>query len=191
MAAVIAVPDAPVMRGQYRIKNVKNGLYWDIKGGSKSAKARLIQWTYKQDDQDGNANQKFYFEYANQDGYLTIKNWNSQMLIDVAGGTSKNGETIWQYPENGTDAQLWKFTKVDVANSKGVYQIENKGSGKVVSIKDNSQNAGAYLHQWQSYDNFWPMQWQLEPFDYKLKYKITNFDFGMSSYPAIRISREC
>ena len=63
------------------------------------------------------------FVLTKQSGdYFQIKDVNSGKVLDVTGGANVAGTNVELYEWNGTDAQLWKFSK----NSDGSYTISSK-----------------------------------------------------------------
>lgn len=64
--------------------------------------------------------------------YYIASALDNNMVLDVAGGSSKDGANIQLYERNGTDAQLFKIVESEVS---GYYYIVNKGSGKVLDVE--------------------------------------------------------
>lgn len=60
-------------------------------------------------------------------------------VVDVSGGSHRDGANIQLHKKNGTDAQLFKFIK---SNEKGYYYIINKGSGKAVDVAGGKTTSG-------------------------------------------------
>ena len=64
--------------------------------------------------------------------YYIASALDNNMVLDVAGGSSKDGTNIQLYKRNGTNAQLFKIIESEVS---GYYYIVNKGSGKVLDVQ--------------------------------------------------------
>jgi hypothetical protein len=76
-------------------------------------------------------------------GYYTLTFVASGKVLDVAGGSRKNGANVQQYDGNGTLAQRWVFLE----DSKG-YEIVNVGSGLSLDVAGGSSASSANLQQW-------------------------------------------
>lgn len=57
-------------------------------------------------------NQRWTFEYAS-DGYYKIRNYQSGLYLEVAGGSSVNNATVLLCTEATDDHQLWKLLPID------------------------------------------------------------------------------
>ncbi len=66
------------------------------------------------------------------------------MVIDVKGGSKKDGANIQLYKRNGTDAQLFRIAR----SGKGYCAIINKGSNKAIDISGGNTRTGTNIQQW-------------------------------------------
>ena len=64
--------------------------------------------------------------------YYIASALDNNMVLDVTGGSSKDGTNIQLYKRNGSNAQLFKIIESEVP---GYYYIVNKGSGKVLDVQ--------------------------------------------------------
>ncbi len=94
----------------------------DIAGASMDLQGKVHQWTLNR-----SGAQQFLFE-ANGNGYYSIKNSNSQMYLDVQNGLPVEGQPVWQYIGNKTDAQLFK----PVLLKNGAIELESKLNPQMV-----------------------------------------------------------
>jgi hypothetical protein len=113
--------DTPVVKGQYRIRPaVSDTRMLDIYGGSKKAGANVQVF------QSNNAANQFFDISSDKDGYYTIKNINSGLVLDVAGSRAKEGANVVQNaPSTAANnlSQKWVITqKLDTAG-RPVYTV--------------------------------------------------------------------
>ena len=60
----------------------------------------------------------------------------NNLAVDVAGGTATDGNNVWQYTQNGTDAQKWYIYD----NEDGTYSFATIKDPNLVLTKDGSGN---------------------------------------------------
>jgi len=93
--------DPKCKKGEVYVKNINSGLYLDIYGAKKGARARLIQWTLH-----GGGNQRFRF-IKQKNGSVKIVVVHSKLVLDVYGNSKKNLAQIIQYPShNGANQRF-------------------------------------------------------------------------------------
>ena len=78
------------------------------------------------------------------------------MVIDVNGGSNKDGANIQLYKKNGSDAQLFKIAR----NGSGYYTFINKGSNKAIDVAGANTSSGTNIQQW-SQNSSMAQQWKL------------------------------
>ncbi len=78
--------------------------------------------------------------------YYIVSKGNANLVLDAAGGGTKNGTRIWLYSYNGTGAQQFRFQK----NSDGTYTLINPRSNKALDIKGGSKGNGGILQLYTS-----------------------------------------
>ena len=118
--------------GRYRIAiNRNENMGIDVDAGSKDNCANVLLWEWYEED---NIQKKFDIKYDETDGYYTIIN--AGML---------NGTNVWQYEENGTDAQKWKIIK----NTNGSYSFVSKLNGLYLDIENGNISNGANVQVYE------------------------------------------
>ena len=131
------------MSNYYFIKSKLAGNVIDIRGASTKAGALLDAYPQKT---TGNDNQLWMFvpDPAGS-GYYFIKSMLDGTVIDVQGNSTADGALLDAYPQKTTDTdnQLWQAL-ADPAGS-GYYFIQNKLTGHVIDIAQNSTASGAAL----------------------------------------------
>jgi alpha-L-fucosidase len=90
-------------------------------------------------------------------GTYRLVNHKSGKVLDVSGGSTADGGSLIQWPQNTGTNQQWKL----LPNTDGSYRLANVKSGKVMDSPGGSAQ-GAALDQWTdtSSSNQW---WQLVP----------------------------
>ena len=104
-----------VGNGFYKILSFKNSnLSLDVDGDVKTSKTKLQLYTY-----NNTPAQQWILKDAG-DGYYNIISYCNGLSVDVASGKTTNGSNIWLYEKNDTDAQKFKFNKVENIGSRTV-----------------------------------------------------------------------
>ena len=124
--------------GTYVIASHQNGFkVLDVSGGSAQSEANIQLY-----DANGTNAQKFDVKWVATDdedgGYYLIVNKGSGKVVDICGGADADGTNIWQYDENGTDAQKWEILPA----GDGAYYILAKKNGKVIDVQYGSMQNG-------------------------------------------------
>ncbi len=91
--------------------------------------------------------QRFRFE-ANDDGYFSLVNVDSNRCVDVEWATKDDGAKIIQYPCTGDENQQWQVEKL----GKGVVRLLARHSGKVMDTWQGTEN-GTNVWQWTKDDD--------------------------------------
>ena len=78
------------------------------------------------------------------DGDYYLANACSGLVLDVPNMSSNSGVQLWQWPVNGTGAQIWRFKNL----GGGLYQITNQHSGDALDVSNMSTQSGAVVQQW-------------------------------------------
>ena len=116
----------------------------DVNCNSLSEGANIIQYDYK-----GGTNQQWVFEKVNythpivDGGIYYIKNYNSNLYLDVVNGKDANGTNIRQWGGNGADAQKFKVVSTGDGYYKLVSQVGDKR--RVIDVNGNSSANGANI----------------------------------------------
>lgn len=80
----------------------------------------------------------------------------NNMVVDVSGGSRRDGANIQIYRKNGSDAQLFKI----VRSSNGYYSFINKRSNKAIDVCGGYTYRGANVNLW-SKNGSSAQQWKL------------------------------
>ena len=122
----------------------------DINGGSRLPLAKAQLFTY-----NGSGAQKFSISQPNEDGYVTIKNTQSNLVLDVCGGSAYNGAEIVQFPASGNANQLWKVEKVgyryvfrSALDENFVLDLNNSNTNNYAHITLWEDNGGTTNQMW-------------------------------------------
>lgn len=81
---------------------------------------------------------------------------NSNMVLDVSGGSKRDGANIQLYKKNRSDAQLFKIIK----DSAGYYTLVNKGSNKALDVSGGRTSDGTNVQQYRR-NNSAAQQWKI------------------------------
>lgn len=106
--------------------------------GEKDPNAKEILWTLRIAEKTRAITQSVLFENAY-----------TNMIIDVPGASSKQGEVLVQYPVNKRFNQRFKVVYYENGNC---YRIENVKSGLVIDIAGGSKKEGTQIIQWPNND---------------------------------------
>lgn len=90
------------------------------------------------------------------DYYYLESALNSNMVVDVSGGSKSNGANIQLWTKNGSDAQLFRIAR----NGDGYYTFINKGSNKAIDVYGAYTHSGANVNQWMQNSSS-AQQWKL------------------------------
>ncbi|MBD2249520.1 RICIN domain-containing protein [Nostoc sp. FACHB-888] len=78
--------------------------------------------------------------------------------LEAKGAGTTDGTLVQQNSWNGGCGQLWKIELLD----DGSYKVRSACSDKVLDVTDASQDDGALIHLWSSW-NGTNQQWTFEP----------------------------
>ena len=128
-------PDRPLPDGVYNLASFGDPtLVFDIAGASRSLKANARLHTA-----NGTGAQQFSVLYTGN-GFYKIKNVNSAMTLDRAGGSAADGTNIQQYKDNGSEAQQWK----PAGSDDGSWRLLTSG-GQAIGFEGNAPANNANL----------------------------------------------
>lgn len=96
------------------------------------------------------------YTFSVGDYYYLQSALNSNLVVDVNGGSNRNGANIQLWKKNGTNAQLFKL----VRNGNGYFAFVNKGSDKAIDVYGGATNSGANVSQWEQ-NGTGAQQWKL------------------------------
>ena len=88
-----------------------------------------------------------------------IKSVGNGLVMDVQDGKFQNGQRVWNYPQNNTEAQLWEYD----SNTKN---LKLKGKNFVLSIDSNKMENRSKLWLWAPDGNI-AQQWDIQLCDVK------------------------
>ena len=137
--------------GSYSFVNKATGLRLDIAGGSDSNGANVQVY-----DSNGSNGQKFALDEVTEfisDGAYEISSATVSKVLDVAGGSTKDGASVQLYDPNDTLAQKWFVNKV--VGQSNTYELECIGSAKVLTEAGDGSlvqqtASGASSQRWHS-----------------------------------------
>ncbi len=137
--------------GTYSFVSKSTGLALDIVGASDSNQANLDAYL-----PNGTAAQKFSLHRVSEfldEGAYSFESDTSSKVLNVSGGSMRDGAAVQLYASNGTFAQKWYVSKI--AGLDNEYEIKCIGSGKVLSLTDGGKlvqltSSGADSQRWRS-----------------------------------------
>lgn len=91
------------------------------------------------------------------DYYYIASALNTNQVLDVSGGSHRNGANIQLYQRNGTDAQLFKIVR---SSEEGYYNIINKGSEKALDVEGGRTQSETNVQLYEQ-NGTQAQQWQL------------------------------
>jgi len=112
----------------------------DIMAGSTAPMAMAQIW-----DSNDSPAQRYRLTNVGGNCY-TIEEVESGLLLDVQYAGTSPGTRVWQYPGNGTAAQLWQM--ISTGDGDGSFYLQSKLSGLVLDIQYASDANGAPLQVW-------------------------------------------
>ena len=125
--------------GSYTFVNVATGTVLDLCGGTPSVKANIHAYI-----DNGTAAQKWFLRERTQminEGYVTIASTlNSNMVLDVASGSTASGGNVQLYKSNATYSQKWYCQLVEGFDN--VYTFRSLTSGLYLTSKDGNVEQG-------------------------------------------------
>lgn len=155
-----------VANGWYRIYPMHaTNKTLDISGAGTASGTNVQLWDWCDVPQ-----QKFYIQ-SRGNGYYTIKSGNCDMYLDArvyaADYSPANGDNVWQYIYNGTNAQMWRF--IDAGN--GAVYIETKlKPGLSFDCAGGRANNGTNVQLWTRSNVLWH-KWKLVRLNEQTAYK--------------------
>lgn len=134
--------DKVIDEGTYEIHSaIDDTKLLDVEGQSINSGANI--YIYQRSNVQ---NQKFKFIYNEEDGTYTIISINSDKAMDVQNGGTANGTNVWQFEQNGTDAQRW----IAIKNSDGTYSFVSKLNGLALDVSGGGSNNCTNVQVYQS-----------------------------------------
>lgn len=129
--------------GTYTIIAIHSAKALDVQNGGTSVYTNV--WQY---DINGTINQKWIIQDVGN-GYYNIISQANGLYVDISGGLSNNdGTNIQLFYDNGTDAQQFKFTPINIIDEDS-YQIQSTiNSRKVLDVSGGSQDNYANIQLW-------------------------------------------
>ena len=142
----------------FTIKNVKSGLYLEVKDGKAENASNVQQWGSESPANHNtwraiSAGNGYYYLYSQLGDKVTY-------LLDLDRGLADDGTNIQIYTDTKADAQQFKFVK----NSDGYYNILTKSSNdkSCIAVSDASTSNGANIIEWTLSKSDTSQQWILE-----------------------------
>lgn len=124
----------PVSGDVYSILNRGSGKVLDVAGANTGNGGNLIQWPYKQSE-----NQQFrLIELGN--GYWSIEALHSGRVVDVAGYLTDNGANVHQWEYLSGSNQQWALHR----SAASGFNIVSRHSGKSLTVRNAEAGANVY-----------------------------------------------
>lgn len=123
----------------YQLTARHSGMAVAVKGASKDVGASIVQAPFKSTGTNDNWSFK-----STSNGYYSIVNQNSGLVLNVRGGTGNNGAYVIQWRLSNRDNDDWCFQDA----GDGYYNIKARHSGKYLDVFGARKTAGTPLHQW-------------------------------------------
>jgi len=129
-----------------------------VDNGSANQGARVIQW----EPQKLAANQSWELVPTERDWFY-IKNRRSGLVMAIDGGSENDGANViqWGASRDSMDHQ-WKAIPVKPTTGKNkIIQLQNRKSGKLLSLEKESKNNGVRLVQSKEFNGARHQYWTL------------------------------
>ena len=156
----------------YRITAIHSAKSLDVPNGSCKIGTNVQQYTVDEDT----PNQQWYLKDAG-DGYYNIISLKNGLYVDVSGGvSSKNGQNIQLWSENGTNSQKFKLKAIDIIN-EDEYQIQTVLNDEMIlDVLDESKldDAKVQIYEWEAKDSQKLILKSLTNEDYSITFKHSN-----------------
>lgn len=163
------IEDDEIEEGVYRIRSsVAPEKVLDVVSGSVKSTANVQLWT-----NNNTSAQKWRLK--KEGNYWTIQCINSGKFLDLQWDFPENGQTIWQYDENGTNAQKWGISHIE----KSLYKISAKSNSNFFIDLDGAcptEGTNIQIYEW---NNTLAQKWHLERLD-----ELIIKDVGIEDYIA-------
>lgn len=131
-----------------------HGGYWDVPGhpnNNYKNGMNIQSWDF-----DNGMDRQYRFEKIPGERYYRIfVGTSNTFVVDLKGGTSKNGQNIHVWTKNNSDAQKFYFKK----QFNGTYKIYHI-SGRLICLSGRSSKNGSNVHLWDDHDGPW-VEWAL------------------------------
>ena len=156
----------------YRISAIHSAKSLDVPNGSCKIGTNVQQYAVDEDT----PNQQWYLKDAG-DGYYNIISIKNGLYVDVSGGvSSKNGQNIQLWSENGTNSQKFKLKAIDIIN-EDEYQIQTVLNDEMIlDVLDESKldDAKVQIYEWEAKDSQKLILKSLTNEDYSITFKHSN-----------------
>lgn len=103
-------------------------------------------------------------------GQYSLRNVQSGLYLEVAGGSLDNGVRFQLAPYNGGDHQKFAF----LPSGEGYHRLAAVHSGKAADVVNRSTAEGAAIEQWR-YSLGTNQQWRLEPVAVNVRLQSSNY----------------
>ncbi len=159
--------------GYYNIISKVSGIYLDVAGG-KNVNGTNVQINMA----TNSANQKFSFKET-KTGIKTIQNGTyeittkiaSNMLLDVSGGSNKDGTNVQIWADANEKQQKFEVTYLD----NGRYKIICKRTGKALTVAEQGTAYSSNVFQ-STYKGTENQLWRIEKKNDNLYYIVSEFN---------------
>ncbi|WP_346836715.1 RICIN domain-containing protein [Microbulbifer sp. SAOS-129_SWC] len=135
---------SPVGDGFYKIINVNSGKAMRVQGGSKSAGAAVVQYSWY------DYGSQHFLPQQNGSGYI-LRNRNSGMCVELSGASQGDGARLVQMSCSGSPQQTFAITPAvdgERTLASGRYTAKAVHSGLCLDVPSSSTANGKQLQQW-------------------------------------------
>jgi len=141
----LTAPAAAPPVGTYRLVNTATLQTLQVATNTNARQTNVQQGGYQ-----GFAYQNWEFEDSPNAGYYKFNATNANRYLDVAGFGSREGENVWQWEDNASDAQEWEV--VDAGD--GTFSIVGRRNGRFLGIEADGNaavgiNDGSDNYKWE------------------------------------------
>jgi hypothetical protein len=138
----------------YKVCNRSSGQCLDLKGGNTADWTPIVQNPYS----SSSTSMRWNIIQASPGKYKFI-NKKSGKLLDVTGGFTTNGTAVIEYTANGSQNQLWTFTRT----GDGYYKF-SPGSNSAAALDNygSSTAPGNAIVEW-AYNGGFNQEWTVAP----------------------------
>jgi beta-N-acetylglucosaminidase len=125
--------------GWYTLTNIRSGLVLDVSGAVASPSAAIIQWPFKDSD-----NQKWAFEQNGDGSYVIVSKLNTALCLDVFGGGTASGTPLilWDKGQNKPNQQFVLTPIAAQVVPNGTYTVRAASGSTLLDIRGSSSATG-------------------------------------------------
>lgn len=142
----------PAEGDYYLVPEANPNFALDLTGGGTATYQPFQLWELNRTDA-----QVFHLERVDGDWYKLVHKASGK-VVNVVNGDSRDDARLWLYPDDGTDACLFRFAD----HGNGSYLIQNKIDGRVLDLDNALCFNGSIVHLWSLHAGL-SARWKLVP----------------------------